>query len=357
MAGWLLLAAIAASTIVGLQWWLLDTTQNPAVVFMVELPVWLSWAVMTPVILRLGAQWPLDNRHWYQRLPLHLAFGLSAAFACIAATVAARTAMGYDAGMGYRSEVVSGFRQTFGSFTLIYFGVLALHHSLAYRTAYLQQVEQRLRADAELSTARLQMVQAQLQPHFLFNTLNTISSFVTREPRVARQMIVQLSELLRAVLHRTTQHDVTVEDELRFANNYLAIQQLRFSDLLTVEVIAQPDALQARVPPMLLQPLIENALKHGLADGERIHVTVRASISAGRLRLSVTDTGAGFPAGAVRHGHGLLSVENLLAQRFGSDYSFVFGNRRENGAEVVIDLPNECEPRHSTPARMAGAQT
>jgi two-component sensor histidine kinase len=196
------------------------------------------------------------------------------------------------------------------------------------------------RAQAEAADARLAALQAQMNPHFLFNALNTIASLVRTDARAAEATTENLAAILRRTLDRSRSTLSTVEDEADYLRAYLAIEQERYGDRLSVEWDVDPDTLPVRIPPMTLQPLTENALKHGIGgrlEGGRMRISARRV--DGALRLEVQDDGAGFAPGA-RDGTGLGNLRARLATLYGDRASLTI-DRLPRGARVTVQLPVE----------------
>ena len=201
----------------------------------------------------------------------------------------------------------------------------------------------RARLEQQLSKSRLAVLQAQLQPHFLFNTLNSVSALVTTNPPAARRMLIDLSALLRVVLDNHERPLVSVSEEMEFARSYLAIQQVRFGDRLTVEIRIDEPSRDYAVPPMLLQPLVENAVHHAMtSDESSVDVMVRSCVDDGRLVLEVVNSGPAPVDGrtAGREGLGLRNTRQRLTQLFAGDYTLTLEPRTgAAGAVVRVDLP------------------
>jgi two-component system LytT family sensor kinase len=194
------------------------------------------------------------------------------------------------------------------------------------------------RAQAEAADARLHALQAQMNPHFLFNALNTIASLVRTDSRAAEATTENLAAILRRTLDRSRSTVSTVEDEADYLRAYLAIEQERYGDRLSVDWQIDPAALPLRIPPMTLQPLAENALKHGIGgrlEGGRMRIAVARA--DGRLRLEVEDDGAGFAADAA-DGTGLGNLRARLATLYGDRASLTV-DRLPRGARVTVELP------------------
>jgi signal transduction histidine kinase len=224
---------------------------------------------------------------------------------------------------------------------------------------YSRQIRERERREQELAVraadlerhlaeARLQSLRAQLQPHFLFNALNTISAFTATDPEMARRLMGQLGDLLRASLTHAARPLITLAEELTFLDDYLAIESARFDGRITVHVDADDDVLDALVPGILLQPIVENAIRHGVAprrSGGRIEVT--AARAGSFVQLRVRDDGQGLPEGWTfeqRAGVGLRNVALRLENLYGRKDLLRVTRRTTGGVEVEIDVPWQQAP-------------
>jgi LytS/YehU family sensor histidine kinase len=192
--------------------------------------------------------------------------------------------------------------------------------------------------------ARLDVLSGQLQPHFLFNTLHTISAFVLEDPKQANRMITRLSELLRHSFSREHGPLVTLEEELELLDHYVAIQEARFGDRLKVTFRVEAGTGAAKVPTFLLQPLVENAIRHGAAlQGGVAEVEIAAVRAGDRLRLEVRDNGPGIPVVAGRNGGGggvgIANTCARLAQLYGTGHRFELGNAPAGGAVATVEIP------------------
>jgi signal transduction histidine kinase len=196
-----------------------------------------------------------------------------------------------------------------------------------------------------LAEARLAALRAQLNPHFLFNTLNAISTFALKgdQPAVT-ETIGRLSGLLRAALDEHTE-EISLTREMEFVDDYVAIQQIRFADRLCVEKSIARDTLEGLVPTMILQPIVENAIQHGVnAQRGRGHVDISAVRDNGSLVIEVRDSGPGFRAVGAHDGIGLANTRARLEQLYGSHYLFEYGSMPEGGASVRITIPFHHRP-------------
>jgi LytS/YehU family sensor histidine kinase len=195
--------------------------------------------------------------------------------------------------------------------------------------------------EARLAQAQLHALRLQLQPHFLFNTLNTISSVLYDDPRTADEMIARLSELLRATLRTSGRQEVTLEEELWFLDLYVDIMRARFDEKLVVALDVDPAAREALVPQLLLQPLVENAIKHGAGPRATASIDVRARRDGDGLVLEVRDHGPGLGADAspAGHGVGLTNTMERLERLYGAGHGLTFREADGGGLSVGIRIP------------------
>lgn len=225
-----------------------------------------------------------------------------------------------------------------------YLGTILLVQALRLQHTVRERDRRARELAASLTQARLSALQLQLQPHFLFNSLNAISTLVHRDPAAADEMITNLSELLRLSL-ATKAPVVPLRQELELLDRYLAIEQVRFGERLRVERRIAPDALDLFVPTLLLQPLAENAVRHGLEPKPGPGaISLVATVRNGRLRIAIEDDGVGLPARAPRderRGVGLANTETRLRELYGTDASLALSARPDGGTRVELDLPAE----------------
>jgi LytS/YehU family sensor histidine kinase len=221
--------------------------------------------------------------------------------------------------------------------------VAGIAHALAYARVLREREVAREQLQTQLARAQLQALKAQLHPHFLFNTLQAISTLVHLDPGRAERVIGSLSELLRGALAHHDAQEVTLREELAALHPYLEIERTRLGARLAVELEIDPEALDARVPHLLLQPLAENAVRHGIAPlrgGGRLEITARRSNQT--LRLSISDDGAGI-AGPPREGAvGLANTRARLERLYGSAHTFLIHSAPSRGTRVELELPFTC---------------
>ena len=304
---------------------------------------WL-WAAFTPAILTLARRFRIERRHAWRTLALHGAF--SVAFAGLDAAL--DTGLSRLIGLGPSHSLAAAFVANSFINLFSYFAIVAVGHALQYYELYVERELAATRLQAQLLGAQLRALEMQLHPHFLFNTLHTVASLVraNRNPEAVR-MIAGLSELLRASL-RDGPAEVPLREELAFIERYLAIEQIRFQDRLRTRITAEPDALDALVPPLILQPLVENAIRHGI---ERRAVPGRVDVAVtrhnGTLVLRVEDSSDGGPhgtAGREGGGIGLSNTQTRLRHMYGERQRFELAGTPHGGAVALVELPFHREP-------------
>jgi hypothetical protein len=316
-----------------------------------ELPVWYVWLLLTPGIFWLARRLPVHGPRRWRNLLLHLPLSAATVFVGLVLIIAVKTpVVGRPPGVGWGMVVLLEYRRIFAVVIPIYFVILAAAHAVhSYR-----ENERRARREAELGTllerARRDLLRMQLQPHFLFNTLHAVSALMERDVPAARRMLTRLSDLLRLALDDDSRHEVSVEEEVQFLDRYAEIQKIRFGGRLRVTYDVADDARRLLVPRLVLQPLVENAITHGLSRLERPgHVAVEARRQDGRLVVRVLDDGVGLEGGALaREGVGIGNTRARLEQLYGGEGRFDIFNRAGGGCEVRIEIPAGTEER--TPA-------
>jgi signal transduction histidine kinase len=243
----------------------------------------------------------------------------------------------------YRVWFVGGLYLGLIVATLIVVGAHALLYYQDVKTGEIAQVELK----AQLAQAKLQALKMQIHPHFLFNTLHSISSLVLDEPARASDMLARLGDFLRLTLDHSDHQIVPLKEEIEFLRCYLEIEQVRFADRLTVEFQIQPATLSAQVPHMILQPVVENAVRYAIAPRAAPGwIKVAAKRVEGLLRVEVTDDGPGIQANGLseKSGLGLSNIRSRLHQLYGKDFRLELVNLREGGLIVIMETPFRTEP-------------
>ncbi|HYK10603.1 MAG TPA: histidine kinase [Gemmatimonadales bacterium] len=305
------------------------------------------WVVLAPAITLLGWYQRLGTGHLAWRVPVWI---LAIVIACVVDPVI-MTALTRLLGVGPSSEVQTGasflsaaqvrFTQTIALNLVLFLIAALLYHALVYYSAYRDRSRREAALEVELARFRLYVLQQQLQPHFLFNALHTVSALMSEDVVIARRVLAQLGDLLRTALDRMDEQDIALEQEIEFLRGYVAIQTARFGDRLTVEWAVDDAARSIPVPNMILQPCLENAIQHGIEPLEGGGtVTVAAHVSGASLHLDITDNGRGAVGNNGRvAGRGLKNVRERLEARYGERQSFEAGNVPGGGFRVRIVLP------------------
>jgi signal transduction histidine kinase len=305
------------------------------------LPFWLLLAALTPVPVRLAARWPLDTAPRARAVAIHLA-GASAFAVTHALAVSAVNFLRFPSGFSYASGFSKVLSFAFVIDLLMYSAIAGAAHAFRYYAEFRERERQAAALRASLADARLAGLRAQINPHVLFNTLNAVSVLAMKGDQAAVVRVVGLlSDILRSCLDESRGHEAPLSDELELVESYLEIQRIRFADRLTIDVEADADALSARIPTLVLQPVVENAVTHGIANDPRPgRISIRARRENGALHLTVADSGPGFGGSPHRgRGVGLASIRARLEQMYGGGQRVSLGASADGGAAVSIVVP------------------
>lgn len=304
---------------------------------------WYLFALLSLPALALARRHHFDDAHWRRSLAVHGFAGAVFAIAWVVLRVGVELWRSRDRlpvfyfGEMFHWTLVRSFYFNL----LVYWVVVGASHGVEFYRRYREREMRAVELEKLLAQARLQALQAQLNPHFLFNTLNGISTLMHRDVDAADRMIVRLSALLRRALENVGTQEVPLRDELEFLRSYLEIEQVRFGARLAVEFAVPANLLDAPVPNLILQPLVENAIKHGIAPHKAAgRIQIAARREGEMLVLSVRDNGAGLPptaeAGA---GLGLANTRARLGHLYGTRHRFESGPLPEGGYSVVVGVP------------------
>ncbi len=304
---------------------------------------WYVWAALSVPVIWLARRFPPEGAKPWRTATIHFV----AALVCSLVYVLLRAGVGLVHSLIIDEPVTFAevFRpllvRTFPFNLLIYGVIITISHALDYYRKYHERTVHALELEKHLTEARLQSLLRQLKPHFLFNTLNGIASLMHSDVNAADKMLVRLSELLRLTMHHRGQPLTSLREEIAFIEKYFDIERIRFRDRLTTEILVAPDLLDVPVPSLIIQPLVENAIRHGTephARPGRIVVEVRRE--PGGVLLLVRDNGRGLPEGGfTREGIGLANTRERLQQLYGDRHRFELRNATEGGLEVRITIP------------------
>lgn len=309
-------------------------------------------ALFTPLIFWLGRRFPIERRNWVRRVGLHLLFSILFSFVEIAAHSSLIHLLGLFPTLmkNFVAIIVILLVIAFHSNIMTYWAVLGVAYALRYYQRYQERKQEALRLELQASELKMQLVQAQLstlntqlQPHFLFNTLNAIVVLVRQgKSKEAEEMLAHLGDLLRCVLEDVDTPEVPLRRELEYVQLYLSIQQVRFGDRLRVEIRADAALLDAAVPHLGLQPLVENAIQHGVGQSSsagRLQIT--AVRRTDTLEIKVQDDGPGLPLDGWQSGHGigLANMRVRLHQLYGNKGVLAVENSEPLGTVATVTMP------------------
>jgi signal transduction histidine kinase len=316
-----------------------------------ELPVrnafyWMAWAAAAPIVIWLSQRFRFERQRW--RLPLALHVGAGIAFTQL--HIFAIFALHRGIAWYFDRALAVGFWPALRNWSIqytdwemiTYWAIVGVGTALSYQDEARDRALAAAKLETTLVETRLQALQTQLHPHFLFNTLHAVSALMHRDVTAADRMVARLADLLRMTLDHIGATEVVLKEELEFVGRYLEIQQTRFQDRLSVRMGVDPDTLDALVPWMLLQPLVENAIKHGISPRPGPGTIEIETQRAGEfLMLEVADDGPGLsrdPLAGSGTGIGVSTTEARLKYQFGSNYKLEF-LRRAKGVRVRVTIP------------------
>jgi len=334
-------------------------------IFFLQVSQMLPYALLTPFVYALAIRYPVQRGNWVRRSLLHLAFGV--AFSALHVAMRATTPYAFwdQQTRTWMSAIwdthAHAFRVQWPQLKMLFFAnvlddvtgaylpIVLIAQAISYYKILRERELRTSQLQIQLTKARLQALKSRLQPHFLFNTLHSISALMLTDVLAADRMMTRLSDLLRMNLESDAAQVTTLSRELEFANGYLEIEKVRFDERLRVKLDIAPDALDAQVPTLLLQPLVENAVKHGISKrSEGGEIRIGATHDDRTLYLSIKDSGPGLGDGGnfeQKGGVGLRATRDRLETLYGSEQSLDIRELPEGGVEVRVSIPFRAEPR------------
>jgi signal transduction histidine kinase len=331
-------------------------------IFVSNLLAFYLWALMTPLIALLARRYRLDRQHWPQSLIVHLPASLlfPALHLCLYLSpfwlTGGMLTKEYPTFISlFTYQLFANLPMKVSIYWLVLIAINAVDYYHSFRIAEVKASELR----AQLAQAQLRALKMQLHPHFLFNTLNSISALLHRDAEAADQMVARLGDFLRLTLENSGDQEVTLEQEMEFLRCYLEIETVRFHDRLSIETLIEPQTLYARVPNLILQPLVENAIRHGISrQSAPGRLVIRASRRDGRLLLQVEDNGPGLsligeggsrpaasnaPARPLTGGLGLANTRARLEHLYGAEHRLELTRATPRGMLVTLEIPFQLE--------------
>jgi hypothetical protein len=338
---WILPAFVAAY---GMH--IVSVRYNPGLTFVeklgAQLLMWMSWGVWAVIVFAVLDRLAAAAAHWTRfamaLVPLCVVVVLTQIF--VAAGVTNLYALGES--YPFMSTIAVGMRVSGAIFVVTFWAIVGTHAAIRWYEAWRAQTVVSAQLSADLAAAQLRALKAQLNPHFLFNSLNSVVTLINRDPANAEKMVVRLSELLRGTLALSTEQEVPLRKELELAEQYLQIEQIRFADRLCVDWKIDPHSRDAAVPALALQPLVENAIVHGTSRVTGVgRIEVTAAVEGTALVISVRDNGFGPSAAASKPGTGigLANLRERIARLYGESASLTLTDAPDVGAVATLSLP------------------
>jgi len=318
-------------------------------------PNWYIWAFLTPVIIKISRTWPIEQDNWKRVL-----FTIHIPALLVSMLVHSAVNLLLFRTTGLHNEVTFGLYQVH-FFTRIhaniftYAAIVGLYSAWEYYRRYVGREAQTAALQVQLAQANLRALKMQIHPHFLFNTLHSIAALVRKgENKPAVNMLGQLGEFLRIALENKGQQEIPLEQELDFLRRYLAIEQTRFGDRLRVEITMDDDARGAYVPNLILQPIVENAIHHGISPSmDEGRIRIEARLVDRTISMTVADNGPGLRnPERLKKGVGVGNTQERLENLYGQDQDFSLRNGELGGLEVNIRVPFATEPIMQLPSEV-----
>ena len=322
-----------------------------------SLAIWYAWGLLAWLVFWLARRFPLDGQRRHRNLVIHMfaAFDVSLVHSMLCASwywaidAPERTSVAWLSALRFQLLMYVHWD------VLIYAAIVGIEHAFRYYQRMRDHERQALQLESQLSRARLDTLRMQLNPHFLFNSLNAISELIHDDPAAADRMITRLGHLLRRVLDEPERFEVCLAQELEFAEEYLEIERIRFADRLAVRVEVDPELLQHRVPILILQPLIENAIRHGVATDEKTGtIEIKVAREAAMLQIQIWNSGNGSATDECKvAGHGLSIVRARLLAQYGRGDLLQVERLSDGGfrarVRIPIDPANLSAPQSNRP--------
>ncbi len=308
-----------------------------------QMEQWYTWLLLSPLVLSLAARRPIDPRHPQRALGLHLL--ASVLFALVAIVIQSVISLFFEPGaQSVVNNMALILSKDLAMGILTYWGLTSLAQTLHFYKENSNRQVRESQLERQLAQAQLTVLQMQLHPHFLFNTLHAIGTLVYEDPKSAEQMLLNLGSLLRVFLEQESAQQISLRRELHLVDLYLSIQKIRFRDRLTVRSVIDPDTLDCSIPSLLLQPLVENAIVHGIARNPgNDEIEISSSRQRDKLVIQISNANSTLP-GEVRPdgagwGVGLSNTMQRLAQTYNGGAKLSIHARSPRGVVCEVSVP------------------
>jgi sensor histidine kinase YesM len=317
--------------------------------FLVQGSACYLWALVTPLILWLARRFRIDRNQWLRKAALHFLFSLVLVTVLISLHYVIYMILSGRVSSITPLRLIGYLYPNLDRWLLLYWFILLMSHAFNYYNSYRKGELKASQLRTQLVQSQLEALKMQVQPHFLFNTLHSISALLSKDTEGARKMITRLGDFLRLTLENSGSMEVTLQQEIEFLNGYLEIERVRFQDRLTTDIKIDPTVLDVRVPNLILQPIVENAMRHAVVNSRSGHVEIIASPRNGAVHIEVNDNGPGLQVDRTLEmrrakGLGLANTQARLVGLYGTAARFEMTNRSSGGLTVSIEIPRH---RHS----------
>jgi two-component system LytT family sensor kinase len=346
--GWIVLGALVLAVFLfATQWYTYDATRHDASPYL----YYVGWSfflwALAPLVLWFARRFPIKATTWRRSVALHFA----ASVALSITQVVSEASLGWlraRHGLSFQAALSHYFVQHVQLYLVTYWALVAAAQFYRVHEESRNRQLRAARLEMQLSAARLESLRSQLQPHFLFNTLNTAVGLVHEDPEGTEEILLRLSQLLRASLGDLRTNEVPLRKEIEFINCYVGIQQRRFGERLCVEQQIECHLLDYTVPSLILQPLVENAIRHGIGTHkEKDKITIKAFLDDGRLVLEVCNLGSTLndtPERLLSRGVGLANTRARLQELYGARQSMHLSKLEPRGVSVRLAFPAQRTP-------------
>ena len=314
--------------------------------FLVQTSACYLWALATPLVLWLSKRFPIERHNWLRRAGSHLLFSIILASTLLVVHYPGILLIWGQLGSISAWRMFGFLYGNLDRWLLIYWTILLLSQAFIYYNSYRKGELKASQLRTELVQAQLEALKMQVQPHFLFNTLHSISALLSKDTESARKMITRLGDFLRLTLENSGSLEVSLRQEIEFLNGYLEIERIRFQDRLTTEIKVDPEVLDVSVPNLILQPIVENAMRHAIGSSGAGRVEVTAVPQNGVVRIEVKDNGPGVDVDRILEarrgrGLGLANTQARLIGLYGASARFELSNNPTGGLVVALEIPRE----------------
>jgi sensor histidine kinase YesM len=316
--------------------------------FLVQASAVYPWALATPLVLWLARRFRIERRNWMRTVSLHFLFSIALCSSLIAFHFITYMLLSGRGSSLTAFRVFNYVYYNLDRWLLIYGLILLLSHAFNYYHSFRKGELKASQLHTQLVQSQLEALKMQVQPHFLFNTLHSISALLSKDTDGARKMITRLGDFLRLTLENSGSMEVTLQQEIEFLHGYLEIERIRFQDRLTTDIHVDPEVLDVRVPNLILQPIVENAMRHAIGNSTSGRIEVTAFPRNGVVRIEVKDNGPGLQVDRTLEarrgrGLGLANTRARLAGLYGDEARFEMTNDPSGGLVVALEIPRGAE--------------